>query len=630
MRKPPPKKPRVRTALPRTNVDPTRMAIAALDRIRAVLVAAGYERRVGPPASEQELSARARVVGGDLPASYEAILGRATRIGPPEVLLDAKEMAAARASLEAAGGPEKRRYVPFCRVQETLVCFDTGARRPPSSTRGPGELPVVAWEDGAIAPYVGHFGEWLDLVADGREEAVENATKLPARLKRLLYDLGFRFDHPLVGRVETGDLDAVTALIGRDLERSVRAGDGRLFGHSGRAVLALDVDAFTLTATLRTGDFTFGAEDVFRWLRSFRDENFFGDELGDPSHPDQVRDLRRAAREASPVRRGVLGIGTAPSKTLTFVGASGSGSDHWLLAHASTFGARSMLVRVQGGVVTDTVPRAERFEAIHVGDDGTTWGLEGDRVIRFGDGPDRTYPLARVTPGRRRWRGIGAASGRVVVWGAGALLEHDGNGFVPFTPDAMLDASEDVRGLVAFRLRIAMIVGGEEVSAIARFDSTGWLPITEEQVLEGRLVDLDVDRGNAYVLDAAGRLFAADARGDAAGPPAHVALPEESAAMLDEQGVLRPLHGVRMAGDTTLLASEGGVIAVPTGSEPIFYAASGSREPVRLVRVGPTLGDRVAQGAAAPPVDTGILALFGPHVWLWTGHGFGPVDVSAL
>src|SRR5262249_53454465 len=91
-------------------------------------------------------------------------------------------------------------------------------------------------------------------------------------------------------------------LLGRAHTREVRGQVDRLFDSSGKASLTLNVDEFTLAVSLRTGIYVFEAEDVFRWLRYFRDENFFGDQAKEPSHPDNVRDLRRARAAARPAR----------------------------------------------------------------------------------------------------------------------------------------------------------------------------------------------------------------------------------------------------------------------------------------------------------------------------------------
>ena len=116
-----------------------------------------------------------------------------------------------------------------------VICFDKGGgKRLVSAIRHQGELPIIEWDDGSANPVAAHFGEWLDMVADAREESVESAAKMPQRLKRLLYELGFRFEYPVVGRLETGDVDAVVELIGSELARNVRGDVDRIFDSSGK------------------------------------------------------------------------------------------------------------------------------------------------------------------------------------------------------------------------------------------------------------------------------------------------------------------------------------------------------------------------------------------------------------
>ena len=282
---------------PRSNVDPSRVAVAALERIRTVLVKSGHQERLGQPLTMKELAAQAAVLGSELPPSYVSAMRVASKIGDPDLFLLATPMNEEARKLEASG-EEAKRYAPFCRTHDKLICFDKGTAKKVVQVRHQGELPVVEYESGSFTPVAAHFGEWLDMVADAREESVENAAKMPQRLKRLLYELGFRFEYPVVGRLETGDLEAMEELIGRELAGTVRGEVDRLFDSSGKASLTLNVDEFTLAVSLRTGIYVFEAEDVFRWLRFFRDENFFNDTVHAATHPDNVRDLRRAAARA--------------------------------------------------------------------------------------------------------------------------------------------------------------------------------------------------------------------------------------------------------------------------------------------------------------------------------------------
>jgi hypothetical protein len=619
VRKPPLKKRASRSIRPRSNVDPTRMALAALERIKTVLVKSGHEERLGEPMTMKELAGQAQVVGTELPPSYVAAMRVTSKIGEPEVFLSAKEVEEEAAQIVAYGGEEAKRYAPFCRSYDKIVCFDKGGgKRQITPQRYEGELPIVEWQEGSVNPVTAHFGEWLDLVADLREESIESAAKMPQRLKRLLYELGFRFEYPVVGRLETGDVAAVEELVGPNLARIVRGDVDRLFDSSGKASLTLNVDEFTLAASLRTGIYVFEAEDVFRWLRYFRDENFFGDVVREPSHPDAVRDLRRAPREPPLVERGVMHVSTMPAEGIVLRAASGaSGADFYVLARTASTSehAPSLVLHIVEGVVATSHKIEEPLHDLYVARDGSIWGLTPTHAVGVSGGRARSFPLERSTPGRPWWYGIGGGGDRVLVWGAGALLEFDGSQFVPFEPDAMLDETESVVALSARGLRISMLVCGERMGAIARFDASAWQPITEDHVIDGALTDLDVFRGTAYVLDREGRIWRADDDGGAKGPQP-LNLPVRHQAFLTESGPSRPFHAVRAYDDGLLLASVGGVVSVHHG-DPVFHAIPGSRDPVRLARVGGEDGRD----------DAALVALSGGHVSVWRDGGFSAIDM---
>ncbi len=254
----------------------------------------------------------------------------------PRSFLHAQQMAEESKKISDFGGEEAKRYAPFCRTHGHLHLFRPRRwQRLVSSIRHEGELPIVEWQNGSANPIAAHFGEWLDMVADAREESVESAAKMPQRLKRLLYELGFRFEYPVVGRLETGDVDAVLQLIGDELAATARGDVDRLFDSSGKASLTLNVDEFTLALSLRTGIYVFEAEDVFRWLRHFRDENFFSDVVTVPSHADNVRDLRRASREPPLVQRGVMHVPLLSATRYVFRAASGESGRRLLRVSAA-------------------------------------------------------------------------------------------------------------------------------------------------------------------------------------------------------------------------------------------------------------------------------------------------------
>lgn len=618
MKKPPPLKKRVsRSIRPRSNVDPTRVALAALDRIKTVLEKSGYQDRIGGPLSMKELAAQSQHLGTELPESYVATMRVQSKIGDPEVFLTSEEMAMEKDRIAHFGGEEARRYAPFCRSHGTVICFDTGGgKRLVSAVRHEGELPIVAWDGSFASPVAAHFGEWLDMIADAREESVASAARMPSRLKSLLYELGFRFEYPVVGRLETGDAAAIEELLGPELTRTVRADIDRLFDSSGKASLTLNVDEFTLAVSLRTGIYVFNAEDVFRWLRHFRDENFFreSEAAREPSHPDQVRDLRRAPREPPLVHRGVLQVSAMPSRKHVFRAASGTSTeDFYLLGRTGSTSeqAPSVIVHVLERNVAATHVLDEPLHDLHASRDGSVWGLGPSHVVRMKGGRLESFPLQRPSHGRPWWYGIGGDDDRVLVWGTGALLHFDGRAFVPFEPDAMLDDSETVIAVSTQGRRIAMLVCGDRMGAVAQFDSASWQPITEDQVIEGQLADLDVFRGAAYVLDRRGSLWKVSS-----GPPAAVALPRRDQAFLTESGTARPLHSVRVYDGGFLLASDGGVVLVDSAGrrEPVFHSIGGGQSAARLVRLGKGDGD-------------GIVALIGHDAWLWKNQELSAIDL---
>jgi hypothetical protein len=620
VRKAPLKKRVTRSLKPRSNVDPTRVALQALERIRTVLVKSGHKDRLGDPLPMKELAAQAALLGTELPPSYVAAMRVASKIGEPETFLLSHEMEIEAERIAASGGEEAKRYAPFCKTLDRVVCFDKGAgKRLVSSIRYQGELPIVEWRESTAHPVAAHFGEWLDSVADAREESVESAAKMPPRLKRLLYELGFRFDYPVVGRLETGDTEAIVELIGPELARSIRADVDRLFDSSGKASLTLNVDDFTLSVTLRTGVYTFKAEDVFRWLRTFRDENFFSDVIGVASHPDKVRDLRRAPREPPLIQRGVIHVAVIPATRVSFRGASGLGSsDFFLLGRTSPTNDRSpsIILHVKNGTVASSINVDEPLHDLHVMRDGTLWGLTTTHAVRIKDGHTHGFPLHRPTRGRPWWYGIGGSGERVLVWGTGALLEFDGRQFVPFQPDAQLDNTESVVALQAQGLRLWMLVCGESVGAVARFDSVQWQPITENQVIDANLVDLDIWRGTAYVLDRHGGVW----KVEGSAPPRPLSLPTYQQAFVTEAGMPRPLLGICAYDGGLLLASNGGVIAVGDG-EPLFHAVPNGRDPTRLVRIG------ARSGVDPDKTDGAIVALSGPNAWIWRNGTFNVIDM---
>jgi hypothetical protein len=611
----------------RVSVDPTRLALSAVDRLKALLTRTGQAHKIGPATTMRELVARGNVLQQALPPSYTAAMRVATAFGDPEALLDANGMRAHTDAIKATKAGNAERYVAFAAIGERLMCFDREAPQ-----HGDAELPVVEWYRGMAKPHARHFGEWLDEVADAREEAVEHAAVIPQGLKSLLLELGFRFDDPVVGRLETGDVKAVEELLGPEQTRAVRGEVDRVFDSSGKASLTLNLDEFTLACSLRTGIFVFEAEDVFRWMRHFRDENFFGDSPRKPAHADRSRDLRKAPRETPLVMRGMIEVSTLPAKRHSFRAASGpSASDFFLLGRTGSRSDRSpsLILHVVGGEVKTAHGLDEPLNDLYVTPDGTMWGLSlSGYAIRFAGGHARSFPLYRPTHGRTWWYGIGGAADRVLVWGAGAVLEFNGEEFVPFAPDAGLDAAESVPALSAYRREIAMLVCGDRMGAVARFDGKRWLPIPVDHVMEGMLADLDVWRGIGIVLARDGHVWRIDD-----GPPRPVIWDTQQQAFVTPAGTQRAMHAVRGYDGGALLASDGGVIVVGSG-EPVFHSAGLLAEPTRLARVGgspapqsPQASRRSRPNMKRDEETVGVVAMCGPHAWLWTDGAFQVLDL---
>jgi hypothetical protein len=623
----------------RPSVDPTRLALAAVERLKSILTRTGQAHKLAGPVTMKELVARGQVLGQALPPSYTAALRVASTIGEPDLLLDAAEMKARHADMKASRIANAERYVPFARTGDRLLCFDRETPAPSDT-----ELPVIEWNRGAIKPRARHFGEWLDEVADAREDAVSQAAIVPAALKGLLLELGFRFDDPAVGRLETGDVKAIEELLRKGQAAEIREDVDRLFDSSGKASLTLNLEEFTLAVSLRTGIFVFEAEEVFRWLRWFRDENFFGDALGPrgarrgsfeevpekkPSHPDRAHDLRKAAREAPLVLHGMVKVSTLPAEKHAFRAASGaSATDFYLLGRTASRSDRatSLILHVVEGQVRGAHALEEPLNDLYVAPDGTMWGLSvAGSAIRFAGGQARSFPLYRPTHGRTWWYGIGGSQDRVLVWGAGALLAFNGEEFAPFDPDPALEETESVPALATQRREIQMLVVGDRVGAVARFDGKKWLPIPTSHVLEGMLADLDVWRGVGIILGRNGEVW----RTEENAAPRPVIWDTSHRAFIGESGIRRATHAVRGYDGGALVASDGGIIAVGQ-NEPVFFSAGVTNEAARLSRVGggsPVNVRRSRPNMKANEDQPGIVAMCGPHAWLWQGGTFQVLDM---
>ncbi len=273
------------------------------------------------------------------------------------------------------------------------------------------------------------------------------------------------------------------------------------------------------------------------------------------------------------------------------------------------------MLHVVGGNVESAHAIDEPLSDIHVEDSGAIWGLvPAGSAIRFQAGTVRAFPLRRASRGRAWFYGITSAAGRVIAYGAGAVLQFDGTSFVPFQPDPKIEPTESVVALSGSSRELAMLVCSEQVGAVARFDGRKWAEIGEADVIDGSPIFVDVWRQIAIVLGKDGRLHRAEPNA----PPRPVVWDLTQDAFRAETGGTRPLHEVRGVDGGALLASDGGVVIAGSG-DPVFYAAPGATDPVRLARVGGVgLGNEAA-----------IVVMCGPNVWLWENGAMTVLDLRA-
>lgn len=616
----------------RVDVSPIRMALAAARRIRDVgfrLQRARPRESSEPPRSSRplegvlvdegvgskELTAREAVAGRQLPPSYVAVVRHVTALGEPEELFDAVAMSVHVAELRLH--PSGTRYLPFARSEGKLLCFDLRG----DSAKGEGELPVVAWNKGYGVPVARSFAEWLDALADRRQDQHATASNVPPRLKKLLTELGFEFLRGLAAELETADSDAVEALVGEEVVDQLLA-DGPLYDSTGKALLQLHLDDFSMRVRLREGFVEVLAEHVFPWLRTFRDEDFFaplaGAEADDDDLenqvtqiqlPSHVRDLRRADPRPPPRQHGEVKLLSLGAQRHELLDATGSGQQDMHLLGRVQGSNRSLLLRVEGTRITAARYVDEPLSRVHLAEDGALWALGGSHAYRYHGLEQERFALARPTEGASHWLDIGGAGERPLVWGAGALLCFDGTRFAPFAPDLSLEPSETVLAVEANADRLAVLVAREGCAAVAHFDGVAWLPIAEESLVAGAPIDLRTFAGQNWMLDRHGALYTQSGN-DA---PRPVPFARTSPAFFESDGKARRLFEVQPGRSGLLLSSQGGFLFAPTVAEATFYRGQNERARGRLCRIG---------------VSGATLALLGGAAWLHAGGAFHPLDLT--
>ena len=619
----------------RTKVDvtPERLALSAASRIRDAGYRLGGSRHVDEGSDGRELAARAAVLGRELPGSYAAVLRYVQNLGKPDELLDAAAMATRGAELRRSPGGS--RYLPFASSEGRLLCFDSRGE----AFRGAGELAVVAFAKGYATPVARGFAEWLDTVADQREARLAAAAMVPPKLATLLAELGF-VRSGLVAEVETADGDAIETLVGEPVVDALLE-TGSLYDSTGKALLQLAVDDYSMRVRLREGFVDVAAEDVFPWLRSFRDDDFFegvplskrrvlplsdlDDAPTETRAPDRVRDLRRSPRQKPARASGIVELATLGAERHTFLDATGGEDDVVYLLGRRDGTRRSLVARVEGTTVVSARYVDEPLARVHLAPDGSLWALGASSVVRFRGFELDRFALTRPGVGQANWLGLGSLGQRPLVWGAGALLRFDGNGFAPFRPDLSLHSLETVHSVQTAGDSLAALVVRAGFGAVAHFDGDRWLPIDEAGLVEGAPNDLRCFAGQDWVLEGNTAVYT-QLKG---GEPHEVSFPRSSPAFLDASRRARPLFQLLPDRTGLLFASLGGFLFAPTRGDATFHRGRSPELRGRIVQL-----DHVRPPRPHNPFEPNepgsplVLALLGGSVWVRAEGAFHPLDLT--
>ena len=264
------------------------------------------------------------------------------------------------------------------------------------------------------------------------------AADIPDNLRDLLVALGFNFDDPIVGRIETGDTEAIEALLGPTRTREVRGDVG--------APLRLERQGVAHAQPRRVHAGRGAPHGPLR-LRA-------GGRLPLAALVPRRELLRRGRRrEARPTPTACATCGgprasrrsscaacsrspCLPARRHHFRAAAGrSADDFYLLGRTGSTSDRSpsLLLHVVEGQIRGAHSLDEPLTHLHVTADGTVWGLShAGTALRFAGRASRARSRSTAAAaGAPRWYGIGGTGSRVLVWGAGALLEFDGERLRP-------------------------------------------------------------------------------------------------------------------------------------------------------------------------------------------------------
>ena len=433
----------------------------------------------------RELAARAAYLGLALPPSYSASVRVASKIGDPERLLSAAEMRAGFDDTIAprATRPDAERLAPFARLGDRVfACFDR------STHADDGELAVVEWSDGIVQPARAQLRR---VARPGRRRAARRRSRARPtcrrRLSDLLVELGFSFDDPIVGRLETGDTEAVEELLGQARTREVRGDVDRLFDSSGKASLTLNLDEFTLAVALRTGHLrlrgrrTSSAGCGASATRTSSSDAASTERCRGPtSHPDaRARSAAGAARAAARAARRHA-RGRVPARDATPRSAPRAGAPP-TTSTSSAAPARRASARRASCSTSSRAQIRERALARRAAERPVR------RHRRHRCGASRTAarrPLRRRRRPRLPAQPPDAAAGRGGTASAapGRSRPRLGRGRAarvrrrarscPSSRDAELDEHETVVAAEPRRAsRISMLVCGDAMGAVARFDA---------------------------------------------------------------------------------------------------------------------------------------------------------------
>ena len=550
----------------------------------------------------------------------------ASKIGEPEAFLDAQRDGRRGAKDRRVGGEEAKRYAPFCgRSRARLVLLRQGrgkrssgdrtgrAARSSSGRRRPRTSSRRTSASGST---------WSPTRARSRSRARRT---MPQRLEALLYELGFRFD--VSGRRAPRD--------GR------RRGDrGAHRRRSSRATFAATSTASsTRAARRRSRSTSTSSRSPSRCARASSSSRPRTSSAGSvtsatrtssatssamPSHPDNVRDLRRAPREPPLVLRGVLHVAAAVGEAHVFRAASGASADGLLPARAHRVDERA-----RAEPRSSTSSTAIVHERAH---DRRAAQRSPRRARRHDVGPRRTTARASASPAgtaqrfplaapdaRARRGGTASAAAAIasLVWGAGALLEFDGTRFVPFEPDAHARrrasrSSRSPRPARASRCSSA----ASTVGAVARFDGRKWQPITEDHVIEATLADLDVWRGVAYRARSRGRRLD---RVERAGSRGRCVVGHDAPGVPHRSGHAAA-RSTRCAASTAARSSRATAASSPSAAAiRVFHAAPGA---TRAARASSRVGSSTRRVRASDRRASRHRRARGPNAWIWENGAF--------